>query len=399
MNTESNTMVNEIETDNAFNMKPLMFETFVCTMALMTFVTLSGPIAREIGMTVWQMGFAVTVAGVTWMLMARFWGALSDRKGRRPIILFGLAGFLVTYAAFVLFVDFAVRSAMAPLLAFAGIVIGRAIAGFFYASVPATSAALVADNVPPKDRAGAMAAIGGASAMGMIFGPGIAALIAPINLMLPLYLTAFLPIIAFIVLWRFLPKLERHVDPDGNAVKLTDSRLTRPISFAFVSAFCVAVAQITVGFFALDRLNLEPSEAARVAGIALAIVGLVLIVAYVMINKLGWHPKKLISIGGVIATVGFGSTIFATAPAMLYVSYAIAAFGMGWIYPSVQALAANSVESHEQGSVAGAVSAAQGLGTVAGPMIGTLLYEINIDFPYLLITVMLLCVAILGKSP
>lgn len=393
MNNESwSTSTPEAKVD--FNLKPLMLEAFICTMALMTFVTLSGPIAREIGMSAWQMGTAVTVAGVTWMLMARFWGSVSDRKGRRPVILLGLAGFLVTYFLFVLFVDYALRTAMTSLFAFVGIVIGRAIAGLFYASVPATSAALVADHVPPEGRAGAMATIGAASAMGMIVGPGIAALIGPFDLTLPLYLTAVLPIIAFIILWRFLPRVEHHVNPEGNGVKLTDTRLLGPTTLAFVAAFSVAIAQITVGFFALDRLNLEPSEAARVAGIALAIAGLVLIFAYIVLGKLEWQPQKLISIGGSIAALGFGGTIFATAPTMLWISYGVAAFGMGWIYPSVQALAANSVESHKQGSVAGTISAAQGLGTIAGPIIGTFAYEMSIDLPYALIAAMLLLIAI-----
>lgn len=382
-----------LQTNTAFSLKPLMFETFVCTLALMSFVALSGPLARELGIAAWQMGAAVTVAGVTWMLMARIWGAVSDRKGRRPVILFGLAGFLITYFLFVLFVDFALRTALAPLLAFAGILIGRTVAGFFYASVPATSAALVADHFTPEKRAGAMAAIGAASAMGMIVGPGVTALIGPISLTLPLYFTAGLPVLAFIVLWRYLPKVEQHVKPDSDAVKLSDARLRRPITFAFVAAFSVAVAQITVGFFALDRLHLEPAQAARVAGTALAIVGLVLIVAYAVLGKLGWQPQRLISTGGVIAAIGFGSTIFATTPAMLWMSYGVAAFGMGWIYPSVQALAANSVENYEQGSVAGTVSAAQGLGTIVGPITGTFVYEIHVGLPYVIMAGLLLLIA------
>lgn len=377
-----------------FSLKPLMFETFVCTMAMMAFVALAGPIARVIGLAAWQIGVAVTVAGVAWMLLARVWGSLSDRKGRRPIILFGLVGFVISYALLALFIDLALRTGMAPVFAFAGIVIGRGIAGLFYAAVPVTSAALVADHVPPAERAGAMAAIGASSAAGMVIGPGFAGLIGPISLSLPLYLTAALPVIAFIVLLRVLPKVEHHSKPAGNPVRLADARLRHPMTVAFVAAFSVAVAQITVGFFALDQLHLEPAGAARAAGIALALVGVALIFAQIVLPKLEWQPERLIRIGGVIAAIGFISAVAATVPAMLWASYAVAAFGMGWVYPSVSALAANSVEAHEQGTAAGAVAAAQGLGIIVGPIVGTSVYGMDNGLPYALIAVMLFLIVL-----
>ncbi|MFT4252322.1 MAG: MFS transporter, partial [Caulobacter sp.] len=122
-----------------FSLKPLMFETFVCSMAMMAFVALAGPIARVIGLAPWQVGTAMTVSGAAWMVMARVWGSASDRRGRRPIILLGLSGFAISYAVMSLFIDLAMRTAMAPVLAFAGLVASRGLAGAFYAAVPATS--------------------------------------------------------------------------------------------------------------------------------------------------------------------------------------------------------------------------------------------------------------------
>lgn len=373
----------------SFSLKPLMFETFVCTMAMMAFVALAGPIARLLGLAAWQIGTAVTVAGVAWMVMARVWGGLSDRKGRRPIILLGLTGFAISYLLLVLFIDLALRTPMTPLFAFAGIVLGRGIAGVFYAAVPATSAALVADHVPPKERARAMAAIGASSAAGMVIGPGFAGLIGPASLSVPLYLTAALPLLALIVLWRVLSRTEHHAKPAGNPVRLADVRLRWPVTIAFAAAFSVSVAQITVGFFALDSLQLEPPAAARAAGVALAIVGIALVTAQIVLQKLGWQPERLIRVGGLISAIGFLSAVFATIPAMLWASYGIAAFGMGWVYPSVSALAANSVEDHEQGAAAGTVAAAQGLGVIVGPILGTSVYGIDNGMPYGLIAVML----------
>ncbi|MFT3965142.1 MAG: MFS transporter [Sphingobium sp.] len=379
---------------NGFSLKPLMFETFICSMAMMAFVALAGPIARVIGLAPWQIGAAMTIAGIAWMIMARIWGAASDRRGRRPIILFGLAGFAISYFLLSLFIDLALRSAMHPALAFAGLVIGRGVAGIFYAAVPATSTALVADHVPPGDRGKAMAAIGASSAAGMVIGPGFAGLVAPMNLSLPLYVTALLPAVAFIVLWRTLPTVEHHAPPQSTLLRLSDARLHRPMTVAFVAMFSVAIAQIAVGFYALDRLRLDPPRAANAAGIALAAVGVALVAAQLVLRQLGWPPERLVRLGAIIGAIGFAAVTLATTPPALWACYAMAAFGMGWVYPSVSALAANSVASHEQGAAAGTIAAAQGLGVILGPIVGTFVYAIDNSAPFALIAAMLLITAL-----
>ena len=382
----------------AFSLRPLMFETFVCTMAMMAFVALAGPIARSIGLDPWQIGFAMTIAGVAWMVMARIWGAASDRLGRRPVILFGLSGFALSYGILSLFIDAALRTAMAPMLAFAGLVAGRGIAGVFYAAVPATSAALVADHVPPAGRGRAMAAIGAASAAGMVIGPGAAGLIAPFSLSLPLYLTAALPVVALVVLWRILPKREHHAPPRADPLRLADRRIRRPMTVAIVAAFSVSVAQVTVGFYALDRLHLDSGPAAHAAGIALAAVGVALVFAQIVLRRMNWAPQRLIRAGGLIAAAGFLAVALATTAPMLWACYAVAAFGMGWVYPSISALAANSVGPDEQGAAAGSVAAAQGLGVILGPLAGTFVYGIDTAAPYVLIGLMLVIVSLTGSD-
>ncbi|HEN8543335.1 TPA: MFS transporter, partial [Pseudomonas aeruginosa] len=130
---------------NTLDLRPLMFETFVCTLAVMSFVALVGPLARKLGLAPWQAGAAVTVGGIAWMLAARPWGIASDRHGRRRILLGGLAGFALSYGSLCLFIVLALHWTLPTLLAFAGIVLLRGLAGGFYAAVPACTAALVAD--------------------------------------------------------------------------------------------------------------------------------------------------------------------------------------------------------------------------------------------------------------
>lgn len=386
--------MHDAATSRPFSLKPLMFGAFSGSMAMMAFVALAGPIARVVGLQPWHMGVAMTVAGIAWMIMARIWGGWSDQHGRRPILLLGFAGFAVSYFLLTLVIDLALRAVLTPMLAFAGLILGRGVAGLFYAAVPATTAALVADHAEPQQRARAMAAVGASSSAGLVIGPGIVGLMASVSLVLPLYATAALPVLAFLLLWRVLPRQARAGAAPKRPVRLFDPRLRRATVVGFVAMFSVAVAQITIGFFALDRFDLGPSDAANVAGIALAIVGGGLVCAQIVLRRLDWTPERLIRVGAIIGGLGFASIMVAATPPMLWASCAIASFGMGWVYPSLSALAANSVEAHEQGAAAGTVAAAQGLGTILGPLVGTAIYGVSPGAPYALVGVMLVATAV-----
>lgn len=378
----------------AFNLKPLLAANMACTMAMMAFVAIVGPLARQLRLPAWQAGAAVTVGGVLWMLLSRRWGAASDRRGRRAILLTGVGGFALSYWAMCAVLVMSLQFMPSALLVFVGLLLTRGAIGAFYAAIPSTGQALIADFIPPERRAGVMASLGAANAVGMVLGPALAAALAQYSLSLPLYVTALLPAMAWLVLWRALPRREHHAAALPSALQLNDARLRRPMAVAFIAMFCVAIAQITVGFFAIDRLHLWPGAAARAAGIALTAVGVGLIASQLVVRRLDWPPLRLIRTGAVVAALGFGATAMVGTAAWLAACYFVAAAGMGWVFPAFAALAANAVEGHEQGAAAGSVGAAQGLGIVLGPLAGTLLYEFGAGVPYLLVALLLAGVAL-----
>ena len=342
------------------------------TMAMMAFVSIVGSLSRQLGLAPWQAGMAVTVSGVLWMLMAPIWGRASDRLGRRAVMLTGFAGFFVSYCAMSGWLVAAMRVPMSVGLVFAGLVLTRGAIGGFYAAAPTASQALIADNLPPERRVAAMASLGAANGAGLVLGPAL----------------------GLAVLWKFLPATPPVGARPGQSPRLLDPRLRRPMVAAFTALFTVAVGQIVVGFFAIDRLGMTPGEGAQAAGMALTTVGVALIITQMVVRRVMLPPGRMICIGMTTAGIGFGSVLLATGVPTLMLSYFVAAAGMGFVFPAFTAMAANAVQPHEQGAAAGSVGAAQGLGNVLGPLAGSLLYEISPTVPYALAAVLLLGVAV-----
>lgn len=379
---------------STLDLRPLLLANMACTLSMMAFVALIGPIARQLGMATWQAGAAVTVAGVVWVLLARPWGRAADRYGRRRILLLGSAGFTLGYWLMCLFIEGALRWLPGATLAFIGLTVARGCIGAFYAAIPVGCNALIADHVEPQRRARAMAALGAANAIGLVVGPALAALLARHSLSLPFHILSLLPASAFLVLlFSLKPQAlsHRHVP---RPVQLNDPRLRRPLLVAFCAMLSVTVSQIVVGFFALDRLHLGPAEAAQAAGIALTTVGVALILAQVLLRQLEWPPLKMIRVGATVSALGFACGALATTAPWLWACYFVAAAGMGFVFPAFSALAANAMHASEQGATAGAIGAAQGMGAVIGPLAGTLVYALDPRLPFLAVAALLLLVGL-----
>lgn len=380
----------------------LVFTALTGTMAMMAFVAVVGPVVRLLGLAEWHAGLSVTSAGVLWMLSARRWGRLSDRIGRRRVLLSGLAGYAVVYIAMAVFVDSALRAPPAVWLSVVVLVATRALVGLFYAAIPPTAAAMVADEVAPGHRGAAMAKLGTANALGMVLGPAAAGWIAFHGIAMALYVAAALPLLSLAVLWWRLPDAPPVDAASRNPrppMALADARLRLPLLSVFAAMVSVSIAQVVVGFFAIDRLQLSPADGARVAGLSLTVVGIGLVLAQGLVMRLrSVAPARWITVGALVSGAGFASVALIDTQWQLLLAYGVSAFGMGLVFPSFQALAADSVEAHEQGAAAGTVAAVQGMGMIAGPLLGTVLYRWSPALPYLFVGIVLAALAAVAAT-
>lgn len=382
----------------SFNVAALWFEAFACTASLMGFLAIIGPIARLLHLAPWQIGLAITSAGIAWMILARVWGSAGDRYGRRRVMLVGLAGFVVSYALLCFFIAAALRVSMPAAIVFCGILAGRTLAGAFYAAIPASSVALISEHYPAAGRTSAIGGISAANGAGMLAGPAAAGFLATIGLHFALLLIAILPALSFIVIWRTLPPDRPSGASQQSALRISDTRLRQALLIALAATFSVAIAQVSVGFYALDRLGLAPADAARTAGIAFAAVGAALIGAQALVTRLQWAEGELIRRGLLVSALGFGLAIFANEAKLLWAAYFVGAAGMGLVFPAFFSLGANAVRPNDQGAAAGLISSVQGLGAILGPIAGTLIYQMDVRAPYALIATLLIVTAFLFRD-
>jgi MFS transporter, DHA1 family, tetracycline resistance protein len=364
---------------------PIYVSSLVCSMGMMGFVALAGPLAALLGLSAAQIGPSAMAGGLGWVLAARAWGRASDRLGRRRVLLTGVAGFAVFYLALCLVAQAGAAWGLAPMAALAGLIGARFAMGLTYSAVPAAANALIADRFTPDTRAGAMGRLGAAQAAGLLLGPALVALTAGPSPVMSLFILALLPLPALVLLALRLP-----ADPPAAPgavvppLPLADRRLRRPVAAALAAMTAVGIAQIVVGFIALDRFGLGGPQATRLAGGTLAGVGIALFAAQIAVGRLGWPPERLMAVGAAIATLGFAAAAVAPSAAMLVATYALSGFGAGWVFPAISAMAANAVGADEQGRAAGSVSTAFGVGAMLGPLVGGGLYDLQPILPLLL---------------
>jgi DHA1 family tetracycline resistance protein-like MFS transporter len=298
-------------------------------------------------------------------------GALSDRYGRRPVILLALVGMGVNYVVL----------AFAPSLwMFA---LGRMVAGAFGATFTA-AAAYLADVTPPEKRAQSFGLIGAAFGVGFILGPAIGGLLGETDLRLPFLVAAGLSLADFVFAYFALPESLsrenrrpvnlRHANPVGALREIGRYASVLGLMTIFVLAtFANRVAEMTWVLFTSYRFHWGPKE----AGLSLAAVGVMFVVGQgglvrVIVPKLG--ERRAILLGLTISVITL--VLYGVVPRgwMVFPVMVLAVFGWTIAQPAVQALMSRAVPPTEQGLLQGALASMQNLTSIFGPPIWTGLF-------------------------
>lgn len=311
-------------------------------------------------------GFLLTAYAATQFLFSPVIGNLSDRYGRRPVLLSSLLGFGIDYLIL----------ALAP--AYGWLFIGRVIAGITGASFT-TAAAYIADVSPdPQTRAKNFGMIGAAFGLGFVLGPALAAALLTFGLRAPFYGAAILCLLNCILCYFFLPeslpksqrrKFDwRRANPFGSLKFLTSHPEIGSLAFGFFLIYLGAQAvQGNWNFFTDYRFHWS----AKMIAVSLGIVGILIGGVQAGLTRV-INPRignaKSIYIGLSLYTIGLVLFAFATRSWMMYAFLVPYCLG-GICGPALQSVISGHVQPNQQGELQGALTGLMSLTAIFGPLI------------------------------
>jgi MFS transporter, DHA1 family, tetracycline resistance protein len=342
--------------------------------------------AEHFQATPFMVGLVMASYSLTQFLAAPFWGRISDRLGRRPVLLVTLAGIAVSYVL----LGFAESLVM--------LIAVRALGGIMAGNI-STAFAYVADVTTPETRAKGMGMIGAAFGLGFIAGPAIGGILAgpdPLNadFQTPAFASAGLSFIALALAIAFLkeslsPEIRASLaaKPPSQRMAQFKDALAHPkvgilIGLSFLTTFAFAGMETTFALWSERRFGWGPEQ----NGYLFAFVGLLsAIIQGGLIGRLvrRFGETRLVTQGAVALAIGMLLVPFASSLPHLLVAMAAIAYGFSVINPSLNSLISLQVGAEDQGGVLGVSRSGSTLARVAGPVwAGFLFSAFGMDWPY-----------------
>ncbi|HEX7708823.1 MAG TPA: MFS transporter [Thermoanaerobaculia bacterium] len=336
--------------------------------------------AREYGASGLAVGAVVGVYSIMQFLFAPIWGRLSDRVGRRPVILISLVASFTGYLLFAFTRSFTL------------LFVSRVIAGIGGANI-GTAQAYIADSTAPEQRARGMGLIGAAFGLGFILGPPMSGILSAVGTrnglpgnLLPGLVAAGLSLTAFVIAFSVLVESKPPgLVPRSGLPPQFDPRLWREIlqhrllfsvmSSLFLTLLAVSGMEISVTLHGRDRFDFVQLDMAYlflfmgviVAGIQGGLIGR-------FVDRIG--EKGVIIVGAAAFTLGFALVPSVWHVPLLYAVAFLIAVGQGLCYPALTSLVSRVAPENERGSLLGLATSVGSLARFIGPLIVGALYDL-----------------------
>jgi MFS family permease len=337
----------------------------------------------------WTLGLLMAAFSAMQFIFAPIWGRVSDKVGRRPILILGLTGSTVFYALFGLATSLGNTGQLLGLGTLTWLFISRIGAGIAGATIP-TAQAYIADVTGKKDRAKGMALIGAAFGIGFTFGPLLGAAFVSSEVggppsAAPGYVASVLSGIALLMAIFVLPEsLKADSAASGHGwfnFKAFGNALTRPtiglvLLTMFLTTFAFAQFESTLSLLT-GKMGLADQSNFYV----FAYIGLILTISQGflvrrLVPKIGEYRMSLI--GAALMMAGLWLIGLAgqnESRALLYCVLPIAVVGFSALNPSLQSLLSLGTPDNEQGGMLGLGQSMSALARILGPIAGIVLFK------------------------
>jgi DHA1 family multidrug resistance protein-like MFS transporter len=324
------------------------------------------------------MGMLMAIFSLMQFLFSPIWGSLSDRFGRKPILLLGVFGNAITM------ILLGISTSIPMLIAM------RGLAGVLSSATLPTAYAFISDSTDEKNRGGGMGVVGAAMGLGMVLGPSIGGIFSTISIEAPFYFAGGLSLLAVLLIWFFLPEslpLEKRSQETrfaGPQLDVLVKALFGPAGFLFFTAFMVSFAMTNFegifSFYAQARYDFD----ARTIGIILTAVGTVSFIVQggltgVATRRFGdvWVIKASL-IG---SAIGFAIMLAAKDLAGVMFTTSVFIFSNAMLRPAVSSLISKRA-GIGQGIAMGLNNSYMSLGRVMGPLWAGVVMDIDLRYPF-----------------
>lgn len=324
--------------------------------------------ATRMGASAMVVGLLFASFSVAQLVAAPILGDLSDRYGRRPVLIFSLIGTVISFAMM------AMANSVAMLFA------ARIIDGLSGGNI-STARAYIGDVTTVENRARGFGLLGAAFGLGFIFGPALGGALSHISYTAPVWGAALIALVAAALAWAWLPEtVQRATARPGSAWREAGVLLRRPvigrllvIDFLYWATF--AAYQTTFALFGARRFGFDVPH----TGYILAFAGIISVVGQVgVIGPAVRRFGERGTLSGGLALAGFGLALAAASHHVVWFFLAVVpgSIGAALAIPTLTSLISQSASRQEQGRIQGVSGSLEGLGRTVGPVWGNSVLQV-----------------------
>ena len=341
------------------------------------------PIARRLDIAEVFVGLVYTLAATLFILTSPLWGRLSDRAGRRPVIVMGLTAYMVSMGLIAVVVSLGLSGIISAGATIVLLILSRSLSGGLGSASGPAAQAYVADRTTTQTRVEALAALTAAIGMGAAVGPGVAAWMGGrLGLISPLIAISVIAGGMAVAVWFMLPERTPPQQTGARSSAFSsfgyalDPRVSPFLIFGVGVWIVQAVTLQTINFYVMDTLEVDGVQATQLAGAVLMGGALAMLISQlVLIPRIKASPRTLMLLGAGIAF--FANIFLALAGSFgeIFFAFVVSGLGIGLSRPGMAGGASIAVSPSEQGAVAGLVNSTAGVGFLSAPFIGLLVYQ------------------------
>ena len=354
-------------------------------------------IGREFNFSEIEINTLVSISAAMFIVFTPFWGRLSDKIGRKSVLLIGLTGYVLSNLIFLYSASLGLVGAVTGFSLLMILLISRIINSAIGAASRPASGAYVADVTSEEERSSGMGKFGAANNIGTILGPVLVGSLVGLNifdaqipqfgLLTPLIVMSLIMTLAAIFVFIYLPNNKTVLSSEESRSKIVlDTRLKYLISIGIIIFTAFALVQSITAFYIQDRFNYDLDSTAQTTAILLGTMAFMAIVSQLtIVQRYKGSPLNLIKFSIPLFITSCLMIIFSPNFLLLFFGMATMGLGMGLASPGYTSAASLNANKDNQGAAVGLAMVAPGIGFAVGPFLSGILYSTSMNLPFVFI--------------